>query len=142
MTVTFADVINAQLEEPWQRVWVRNTAPEQPNGLFDRAHKHHMLQPGERRQIDMLVRDVVFFNSLRLSRQYVDDRDGILKWSKPHPLLIEDAPQPLQPTATAIPPEAVADQPPLPATARPPVDAEQLVKSERPVEPAPPAKKR
>jgi hypothetical protein len=78
-----------------QRVRVRNTSPVQVHIVVDRNLVGHELQPGQVKELDMLVDEIEAFRALRLpGRGFITNGPlaGIPK--PPHPLVFEDIPEP------------------------------------------------
>jgi hypothetical protein len=122
---------------PAQRVIVHNTA-EQPHIIHDHNYDAVRFEPGERKEIVMTVRDIEWLKGLAVpGRKMIPNysartKDGgvPLMPSKPHPLKIEDIPQPDVGKAREMAQEAAKA-----VKAGPPIDIEQIVKAEQPVEP-------
>lgn len=89
MTPPMADA--ARLAESSQRVIVRNTHPEQVHVIIDRHLQGQRLEPGEAREMELLVRDIEFYRHNRTQRWGLNDK-GLRELKPVHPVVIEDVP--------------------------------------------------
>jgi hypothetical protein len=87
----------ARLKAAHQLATLHNTDPVQTHIVIDRFQRGHELHAGQRREIDMLVTDIKYFQRQRRPNRL--GSDGTIL--HPHPIVVEDC----RPTPEDVAPE-------------------------------------
>lgn len=87
----------ARLKAEHQLATLHNTDPAQTHIVIDRFQRGHELFPGQKREIDMLVNDIKYFQRQRRPNRL--GPDGSLM--RPHPIAVEGC----RPTPEDVAPE-------------------------------------
>ena len=84
-----------RLDAKHSRVWVKNTSTMQNHIVIDRYNVGHELRPGERREMDMLLSEIMTFQEHRKPERFFPEIDPNQpgRPKPPHPILIEGVPE-------------------------------------------------